>query len=394
MKKNCIILLLLLTGLMLRQDLVAQKIDLSFPEYANKNYTFLLNEGIKRDTIKQSSFDSAGNASITIPEKQKGYVGIGLLNIEVKDFLFFVVNNESYSAVKKNDTVLISGSKDNEYFYSVIQEEKPETPAPPEFFSSFFLQTADYMRQQNFALDGGATDMEIDSLRNYITETLDMEKLYTSWLWFFVIDNFVKMTDNQQVLGNDMVRILKRTNSPKVFESLAEDFVNITQQYELEDAYNIVIPYLKESGRIKNPQGQIFEAFMATKLTKGMTAPPLEGYEKDKELSDPNKTLVIFYDPKCQNCEVQLEILIKDYQKLARHKIQVVSVCSTELKSEHDNDLQRLPWSNRLCDFKGIAGTNFMNYGVLATPTIFLLDKDNKVLGKFATLSSIKNLYE
>jgi len=202
----------------------------------------------------------------------------------------------------------------------------------------------------------------------------------------------VKLSDSQDALGKDVVKILGRTHSQEVFEALSGDIITITEQFGLDDAFDIIVPYIQASGRIKTPKGKMFDAFTMAKIRKGMQAPIIEGYKKQADIASPDKTVVIFYDPDCHNCEVQLEQLISDYKKLKMRNIQIVSVSSSMETDEHNKDVNRFPWTNKLCDYKGFAGSNFKNYGVLGTPTIFLLDKDNKVLGRYALVSKMNLL--
>jgi len=49
--------------------------------------------------------------------------------------------------------------------------------------------------------------------------------------------------------------------------------------------------------------------------------------------------------------------------------------------------MDALPWTEKLCDLKGFEGEYFKKYGVIGTPTIFVLDKDKTITGKYAHLS-------
>lgn len=383
-------LLLLLPSISFR----AQTINITLPEEANNDYFFILNKGLKQDTIQKGTMGFAGNATIKIPQKYRGYRGIGALQIKDKTtFVHLVVNNENFTAGRgANNKFKFLNSKENDYLYSIIQDRK--TPgANPSLYASSFVEITRFIQRQNKALAQGATLKEKADVRQYARNSLNMEDLYTSGLWFFTIDNIVKLSANEQILGEDMVKILGRIQSQEVFEALTNDLITITEQFGLDDAFDIIVPYIQQTGRIKVPQGKVFDAFTMAKLRKGMTAPAITGYKRQQNIPQVNKTIVIFYDPDCHNCEIQLEQLIKEYNKLLQYGIQVVSVSSSFEKDEHEKDVKRFPWSNSLCDFKGFLGNNFKKFGVISTPTVFLLNGENKILGRYAVISKM-NLYD
>lgn len=371
----------------------AQKINIMLPQAANSSYVFTVSKGLAEDTIQKGTIGFAGNAVINIPIKYKDYSGMGVLHLENESPIHLIVNKESFSVERLSDMRLkFTSSIENDYFYSIVQDKK--TPvANNSLYADRFLKIMQYIQQQTKAITQGASLMEKTELRQYAQNSLDVESLYTSGLWFYAIDNIVKMSSSEEALGNDMVKILKRIRSQEVFEALASDLITITEQFGLDDAFDIIVPYIQASGRIKVPQGKMFDAFTMAKMRKGMTAPAIEGYRKQQNISSPAKTIVIFYDPDCHNCEAQLEQLAKEYNKLLKYNIQIVSISSSFNKNEFEKDALRFPWSNKLCDFKGFLGNNFKNFGVISTPTIFLLDKENKILGRYALVSKM-NLYD
>ena len=46
-------------------------------------------------------------------------------------------------------------------------------------------------------------------------------------------------------------------------------------------------------------------------------------------------------------------------------------------------------WPDNYCDFSGMSGQNFSNYGVLGVPTLFLLDQEGTVLKKTAMVDEL-----
>lgn len=380
--------IVLLLSLLIGQVSIAQKINVMMPDDANSYYTFVLSKGLKSDTVQTGMLGFAGNAIINIPEKYKGYTGVGILELANGKGCLLIVNNEDFSVGSNEGRFTFENSKENNYLYDVLYNIKA-LPRDSALYANSLLNIMDYFRNQSKGLSQSVSLKEKAELRQYARNDLDVEALYTSSLWFYVIDNMIKLSANQEAFGEDMIEILKRIHSPEVFEALSIDLITITEQFGMDDAFDIIVPYIQASGRIEVPQGKIFDAFTMAKLRKGMPAPVVEGYAPQGDMKDLKKTIVIFYDPDCHNCEVQLEELIKDYTKLKENGVQIVSVSSSFEENEFEKDVKRFPWSNKLCDYKGFLGNNFKNYGILSTPTIFLLDKDNKVLGRYAMISKM-----
>ncbi|MFV0311995.1 MAG: peroxiredoxin family protein [Dysgonomonas sp.] len=104
-----------------------------------------------------------------------------------------------------------------------------------------------------------------------------------------------------------------------------------------------------------------------------------------------SRTLLVFYQPDCENCHTQIDRLINDYPKLKKQNIRIVSISSDTNKDVFAGDVKRFPWpdSDKLCDYKGFAGINFVRYGIMSTPTFFLLDEKGAVIKRYALITDI-----
>jgi protein-disulfide isomerase len=126
----------------------------------------------------------------------------------------------------------------------------------------------------------------------------------------------------------------------------------------------------------------------ALSLNKGARAPQIAGLEKP--ISQP--AIIIFFDSDCDHCRDEIDWTIEHYKEITGKGYRVVSIAS----DIHENNYKMLaatfPWAqaDRLCDFKGMAGENFKNYGIIGTPTIFAIDKNGVIVGKYAKVSEIE----
>lgn len=368
----------------------AQTIDVSLPKEANKEYVFILNKGIRQDTIQKGTLSFSGNITIHIPENDIGYTGMGLLQIKDNAPFSFIVSGNDFSVEQGEDSKYIfKGSPENTYLYSVLQD-KAVPASDTTLYASNFIDMVRYMHQLNRAIQTGNLKDKSEA-RMYALHKLDMDRLYTSGIWYNVIDGLIRLNTDQQTLGQNMNEILGRIKSQEVYEHLVNNLITITQQFGLDDAFDIIIPYVQQSGRIETPRENIFTAFAMAKVRRGMPAPAIEGLTPLLGDSNAEKTLLVFYQPDCENCHIQLELLIKNYPKLNQMGVRIVSLSSDHLKESFEKDKKHFPWADndKLCDFQGFSGKNFLNYGIMSTPTFFLIDKDGIVIRRYALVADI-----
>lgn len=369
----------------------AQKITFNLPGDANKAYAFALNKGIKKDTIQKGIIPLSGSITISIPEKDKDYVGMGSLLIQNNAPLNLIVNKENFTLTKDADNKLnFKDSKENAYLYSIMQD-KVVPPSDTTLYAFHFIQLISYMQQVNkVAYQRTSLDEKLNT-RLFAKEKLDMNRLYSSSIWQHIIDGLTKTAPSQEILGNDMVQILKRIDNQEVFEHLADNLITITEQYGWDDAFDIIVPYIKESGRIEVPQGNMFYAFALAKLKRGSVPPPLIGLKRSILDSDAERTLIVFYQSDCDNCHAQMESLINEYPKLKGMNVRIISVSADSDQASFTKDSKRYPWNDedKLCDLKGFGGKNFINYGIMSTPVFILLDKKKKVIKRYARITEV-----
>lgn len=370
-------------------SLNARKIKISLPLEANKPYAFILNKGIKQDTIQKGVIPFTGEFEVKIPAVDTEYVGMAFLGIQNAESINMIINHEDFTLRQEDGKFVFDGSPENQYLYSLMQGEatpKQDTA----LYASRFVDMIRFLKQLNRVSDGIDLN-EKAKVRRFAIYDLNLEELYTSSIWYNVIDGIVKLYSDQQALGKDMVILLNRVKSQEVFEHLSENLITITEQFGLDDAFNIIVPAIEQSGRIQTPQGDMYRAFALAKVRKGSEAPSLKGLGTSFKDAGVQKTLLMFYAPDCENCHAQLEQLIALYQDLRKQKVRIITISSATDQNEFYKEVNRFPWddSDKLCDFKGFAGENFVNYGIMSTPSFFLLDSDGRVIKRFALTSEI-----
>ncbi|MFA5904129.1 MAG: redoxin domain-containing protein, partial [Desulfobacula sp.] len=90
-----------------------------------------------------------------------------------------------------------------------------------------------------------------------------------------------------------------------------------------------------------------------------------------------------------QLCEDALIDLANKYKRLAEQKVRVIAISGDTTEKGFEKKLNYHQWPDNYCDLTGMNGVNFINYGVLGVPTLFLIDKEGMVLEKSATVEDV-----
>ena len=118
---------------------------------------------------------------------------------------------------------------------------------------------------------------------------------------------------------------------------------------------------------------------------------------KYKKLSEvPAKyKVVVFGASWCDACSKEMP-QFKEYAELFKttYDAEIVFVSLDTDKEKYDAYIKDLPFINT-CDYKGWGSTNVKNYYVFASPSIFVLDAENKIVAKpLDAIATAKWLYE
>jgi alkyl hydroperoxide reductase subunit AhpC len=89
-------------------------------------------------------------------------------------------------------------------------------------------------------------------------------------------------------------------------------------------------------------------------------------------------------------CEDALINLANKYKQAIERNVRVIAVSGDETEQGFEKKLAYHQWTDNYCDFTGMNGENFNNYGVLGVPTLFLLDLEGVVLIKTAIVEELR----
>jgi peroxiredoxin len=105
--------------------------------------------------------------------------------------------------------------------------------------------------------------------------------------------------------------------------------------------------------------------------------------------------VVVFGASWCEACTKEIP-QFKDYAELFKttYDAEIVFVSLDTDKEKYDAYIKDLPFINT-CDYKGWGSPNVKNYYVFATPSVYVLDTENKIVAKpLDAIATAKWLYE
>jgi peroxiredoxin len=179
--------------------------------------------------------------------------------------------------------------------------------------------------------------------------------------------------------------------SPEVYKYLLDYLVGGFDKYHFEDvitymAENFKDPFSCEDQDQKSALQKKLDTFK--KISTGSVAPPLEAPDakgvpvKVADIKSPY-TLLLFYSSECSHCVEMIPRVKALYDSQKPKKMEVVAYSLDTSKEAWVKFIksEKLDWIN-ISELKGFDSKATDDFNIYATPTMFLLDKDKKILAK------------
>lgn len=230
---------------------------------------------------------------------------------------------------------------------------------------------------------------EIKNLKTFTVDTLNFGKLnqlgikvdyINAWIDLYIDD------DKDASLSQDSRALMERLakESPQEVDSLVKI---IADNDKLFDKYpNTMASIVAYAYGLDVPSGEYSEiANRLSTMTRliGRKSPQIEDL---KPLDGINNTIVLFYDEGCGVCQSTLKDLTNNYDQLTAKGVRIVTISSDSDKDKFEENIKKYPWADKLCDYQMFNGANFKNFGVAATPTMFVMNKEGIVVNQYLKL--------
>lgn len=391
--------------------LFAQTIELDLPSCHYLQYHLALKQGTKLDTVAVGRFDERGKATFALPEKYLSFCGVGHLSVRGTNKNWnIIINKENKIAIQEvpdslDDEIVFNKSVENKSLIDFMAKHKRIVTdynvaiASPESQSMIFAlpearvtalrkEYKDYLQELKasplyaarmmelmICLMGtgnelGQGDEEVKQWqRVFISDDLNFDNLYTSVFWQVTFDLWYELSQSSDsLLVSDSKKMLDKTTDIVLRREITQTIIRLFSRYGKDNL-------LMELG-----------TEYLTMPLNGQIAPYIKVGD---ESFLPKSSLILFYETGCGNCHYELEALKKKYELLSNdhNNIRIISIAADTNREINIDTSAKLPWADKLCDFKGFDGDNFKNYGIVGTPTYILIDKEGIVRGRYARLS-------
>jgi thiol-disulfide isomerase/thioredoxin len=186
--------------------------------------------------------------------------------------------------------------------------------------------------------------------------------------------------------------LIKTNQDPDVYAFILDYIIRGFEKFKFEKVLNhIADHYLNESCETENKSLMQKRLGAYRKMALGNTAPDIIMEDINGNIValsgvDHEYTLVLFWASWCPHCNSMLPELKKWYneERIVDMEIFAVSIDTSHADWHNMVISEQLPWIN--CNEPGgWYGKVAMDYNLYATPTMFILDRNRKILAKPVT---------
>jgi thiol-disulfide isomerase/thioredoxin len=271
----------------------------------------------------------------------------------------------------------------------IIQTDKPLLPDPTltPLMQTIFLKTH-YFDETNFT----------DTL---LTRTNILSSKVVGYLGLFQEKKMTKeQLENSLLVGVDTV-LNKAIVNQEVYEYVVDFLINGFQAIGFEKGLEYIAEHNQLDQFCVNTERKTElenKIELINKLAIGKTAPDFETVDlqgKMIRLSDvgAERTLLIFWASWCPHCDEIMPVIKEYYSKKNRRELEVVAVSIDESRNDVESAIETndYNWIN-IAELQGWDGQIVEEYGISATPTIFILDKNKSIIGKPGNVDELEKM--
>ncbi len=136
------------------------------------------------------------------------------------------------------------------------------------------------------------------------------------------------------------------------------------------------------------------QKFKIGSLVPKIILPDTSGNKIDLSKIKANKVLILFYASWCPHCKEGIPKLVELYNSQKAKKIEILAISLDKKREDWINFIKKnnMNWIN-VSDLKGWNSNAAAKYYIYATPTMFLVDKNFKILAKPLTIKELKKIF-
>ncbi len=280
-----------------------------------------------------------------------------------------------------------------------------------EDISGYHSAVRDYLLAQRIYMPSMNLDNKTqyeDILNNfYLFRNPGDEAIQQSELFFSLIQELTALLTDYAVLHNNPDSLFIDAIDNFLYqivdnESLFKEVIQYFWDYFNKQAQEVVIQYLDESYLADQCDGDIDDDLQKRldayeRLSPGKLAPAIDLQTSERMFTlynlEAKYTVIVFWSTSCPHCMIAMPEL---YSALAKNidSIAVVTIGLDTEKQAWDDAVQRWEGWIHLRAKERWNNTWVKEYGIVATPSFFLLDREKRIIGKAPGVTSLLMMIE
>jgi peroxiredoxin len=280
--------------------------------------------------------------------------------------------------------------KENEKAIRQLDDSVRTSP----LYAARFIELALFMQRLYGSVLKPADIAQQEALQNEVQDKLDINALYTSGnLWTDVHTYypgvFVGANGDsvQTAYAASIGKTMMRLQEPVLTAFLSTALTTCERTNRQKSGEMLLHNFLMTYPTLLVTDPKLKRMLGAYSINTGSPAPALAGLEKPLSQA----AVLIFFDSDCDHCRHELDRLTEHFAELTAKGYRIISIAADTEADNYRQTAVVFPWdkADRLCDFKGFNGANFKNYGIIGTPTIFIVDENGVISGKYAKMDEV-----
>jgi thiol-disulfide isomerase/thioredoxin len=102
--------------------------------------------------------------------------------------------------------------------------------------------------------------------------------------------------------------------------------------------------------------------------------------------------MVLFFSSTCSHCQVE----VPEFYSFSKefYNMKVIAIGLEDEKESWEKAIENLPGFTHILDLQKWDSEKVKDYGIMAIPSYFLLDKDKNIIAKPENVAEIKSMFE
>lgn len=400
--------------------------------YANKPVLVKIFENAELKLIKNTKTDNNGNFSTNIPKEYNGFVRIDLpsgenisLLTDNKDLKFKtgigqemtsklqIIEGNTQKEYNKVLTLQPLNEVQNQVFPYLMQIYKPTD----EFYIAMVKEDKrinELKRNENFSglitYINELNDLKQKAQNNRDTENIeaivnhfvkDDERLEQSGIFndlvFAYINGKLATAGNQDVEGNLIKatdEILAKTDIQTARgQNVLTTILNFVPEKEYSNFHKKYVDKVngltcKITDQLKKRVGLSISTQIGNKVPNITFEKAINGKKSLYDIKA-NQKLIVFWASWCPACQQEIPYIKEFYKDFKAKGGEIVAISLDYDEKAFNNAIKELPWYN-YSDLLRWDSPIAAEFGINSTPTLLLIDKDNKLIKKFNHISELE----